>query len=78
MNLTALSSAAWGGRAVSFPICEYDEGWDGDFVLVGRVDTNDVLEVTVYLKPLDVDTDRAEWDVIEDAGYHQLDEEEDE
>ena len=77
-ELDRLIERGMGDRAVAFPICEYDEGWDGDFVLVGHIATDDVLEVTVYLKPLDVDTDRAEWDVIEDASYRQPDEEEDE
>ncbi len=75
-ELDRLIECGMGDRAVSFPICECDEGWDGDYVLVGHIATNDVLEVAVYLKPLDVDTDRAEWDVIEEEGNRKLDEEE--
>ena len=74
-ELDRLIECGMGDRAVSFPICEYEDGWSGDYVLVGHVATNDALEVTVYLKPLDVDTDRAEWDVIEEEGNRKLDEE---
>ena len=75
-ELNRLIECGMGDRAVSFPVCEYDEGWSGDYLLVGRVDTRDALEVAVYLKPLSVQEDTEEWNIIEEEGNRRLDDEE--
>jgi hypothetical protein len=76
-KMNDLIECGMGERAVSFPITEYEDGYTGDYVLVGAVDTRDALETAIYLQPLDPSADCYEWNKIEDEGNRRLDEEED-
>lgn len=70
--LDELIAAGLGDRAVAFPIIDYDEGYDGDYVLVKEIDTRDCLEIAVYLRPLDDTTDCQEWDELEDLKWGEM------
>lgn len=76
-KLDALIEQGMGERAVSFPITEYEDGYSGDYVLVGAVDTRDALETAIYLRPLEPSADWYEWNKIEDEGNRRLEQEED-
>ena len=67
--LNDLIEEGMGDRAVAFPVCEYEEGWAWDFILVDKVRTNDALESAVYLIPMDVNKDRKTWAEIEEKAY---------
>lgn len=73
--LDELIAKGMGDRAVAFPIIDYDEGYDGDYVLVKEVDPRDCLEIAVYLRPLDDTTDCQEWDELEDLKWGEMEEE---
>lgn len=67
--LDELIADGMGERAVAIPIIDYDEGYDGDYVLIKDINTKDCLEIAVYLRPLDDTTDCKEWEQMEDAAY---------
>lgn len=67
--LDELIADGMGERAVAIPIIEYDEGYDGDYVLVKDINTKDCYEIAVYLRPLDTTTDHQEWDRMEDIRW---------
>ena len=71
--LNDLIEEGMGDRAVAFPVCEYEEGWSGDYILVDRIKTNDVLESAVYLAPMDVNKNRETWAEIEEKAQEALD-----
>ena len=76
-TLDALTALGMGDRAVSFSIAEHEDGYLGDYILVGEVSTKDALETAIYLLPLSAEDDSAEWIKIEEEGNRRLDEEED-
>lgn len=67
--LDELIADGMGERAVAIPIIDYDEGYDGDYVLVKDINTKDCLEIAVYLRPLDDLTDCQEWEQMEEIAY---------
>lgn len=71
--LNDLIEEGMGDRAVAFPVCEYEDGWAGDYILVDKVRTKDMLECAVYLTPMDVDKDRKTWEEIEEKACEALD-----
>lgn len=76
MELERLCKKGMGDRAVSFPMVESEDGYDGHYVLVNQVDTRDALEVAVYLLPYtDPNENNEKWDEIEEEGNRRLDEE---
>ena len=76
MELERLCEKGMGDRVVSFPMVEYDEGYDGNYVLVNEVDTRDALEVAVYLQPYyDPKENNKKWDEVEEEGNRRLEEE---
>lgn len=75
-KLNELIEAGMGERAVSFEMIDNEDGYDGDFVLVGVVDTRDALETAIYLRPTAPNENNAEWNKIEAEGNRRLDEEE--
>ena len=76
MELERLCEKGMGDRVVSFPMIEFDEGYDGHYVLVNQVDTRDALEVAIYLQPYDNPNENNEkWDEVEEEGNRRLEEE---
>ena len=74
-ELNRLIERGMGERAVSFPKIYEDDGYEGDFVLVGEVDTKDALETAIYLQPPKPNDNNQLWDEIEEEGNRRLDKE---
>ena len=74
-ELDHLVERGMGERAVSFSMVCDDEGYDGDFVLVDKVDTKDALETAIYLLPPKPEVNNFLWDEIEEEGNRRLEEE---
>jgi hypothetical protein len=75
-KLNDLIEVGMGERAVSFEMVSYEDGYDGDYVLVCEVSTKDALETAIYLRPTTPDKNNEEWDKIEAEGNRRLEKEE--
>jgi hypothetical protein len=76
MELERLCDKGMGDRAVSFPIVETEDGYDGHYILVNEVNTKDALEVAVYLLPYaDPNENNEKWGEVEETGNRRLEEE---
>lgn len=74
-KLGHLVESGMGKRAVSFSMVCGDEGYDGDYVLVGKVDTKDALETAIYLLPPKPEANNLLWEEIEEEGNRRLEKE---